>query len=111
MGWRGGWRNRKEQEKLEVSPQGGEGRLSQSLQNGTPGELGVSNFTQRGLSLLPNPPTIVGDELSTPRESMPMLRKAGCQLRHLESTPHLNSVHYGGVLCTGFRALERVIKM
>lgn len=35
MGWRGGWRNRKEQEKLEVSPPVGEGKLSQSLLNGT----------------------------------------------------------------------------
>lgn len=37
MGWRGGWRNGKEREKLEVSPQEGEGKLSQSLLNGTPG--------------------------------------------------------------------------
>lgn len=59
MGWRGGWRNRKEQEKLEVSPLVGEGKLSQSLLNGTWG-LGVSNFTPLGLSPMPHPPTIVG---------------------------------------------------
>lgn len=56
MGWRGGWRNRKEQEKLEVSPPVGEGKLSQSLLNGTC--RGVSNFTPLGLTPLPHPPNM-----------------------------------------------------
>lgn len=58
MGRRGGWRYRKEQEKLEVSPQRGGRELSQRLLNGTPGELGGVKLCSEGTLATPHPLTV-----------------------------------------------------
>lgn len=101
-----------------MSPLVGEGKLSQSLLNGTWG-LEVSNFTPLGLSPMPHPPTIVGGrggdrEFTSPRESMPMLRKVISWMKRRErpgTHRSLSSIHCSGVMWMGFRTLESSIKV